>query len=192
MVQGWELRSERRRAGLTLKDVARAAGTSETNVAAYERGAKQPNEETAARLAAMVRVGADSPIHRNRLLTVPAAAAELRRGLRHGWATVDLLRVVRELVANAKWLQSAGDVDAFLSAPSTTGDPRWDAMLAGTAELLALHAGHAVPRWTAGKELGHLWFVSSLPPTDAYALAHTPSPLRIRGVVVDEASLASV
>lgn len=65
-------------------------------------------------------------------------------------------------------------------------------MLAGVSEILALHAGRPAPGWTVGRELGHLWFVSSLPATDAYVLAHTPSPLRIRGVVVDEASLASV
>lgn len=191
-MDGWDLRAERRGAGLTLKQVARAAGTSETNVAAYERGAKRPSVETLARLLAVVRAGGDSPVHRNRLLTVPAAAAALRRGLRAGWPTVDLLRVVREMVSNAKWLHSDADFDAFLSAPSTTGDPRWDAMLAGVAEILALHAGRPVPGWTAGWELGRLWFVSSLPGMDAYALAHTPPPLRIRGVVVDEASLVSV
>ena len=191
-MRGWDLRAARRRAGLTLKEVARAAGTSETNVAAYERGAKRPSEDTIARLLAATRPGKDSPIHRNRLVTVPAAAAALRRGLREGWATVDLLRVIRELVSNAKWVASEADVEAFLSVPSTTGDARWDAMLAGVTEDLALKAGWPVPGWTAGKALDQLWFATSLPALDAYTLAHTPPSLRIRGVVVDEASLASV
>jgi hypothetical protein len=64
-------------------------------------------------------------------------------------------------------------------------------MLAGVAEILVLHAGRRAPGWTIGRELDHLWFVSSLSTTDAYVLVHTPAPPRIRGVV-DEASPASV
>ena len=41
-MDGWTLRSRRRKAGLTAAQVARVTGTSESNIAAYERGAKAP------------------------------------------------------------------------------------------------------------------------------------------------------
>ena len=67
MDSGYEMRAARQRSGLSLAAVARAAGTSATNVSAYERGTKRANRATRARLVAAVRAGADSAIHRNRL-----------------------------------------------------------------------------------------------------------------------------
>lgn len=186
------MRRLRHRHGLSLAATARAAGTSESNVSAYERGAKQPNPATMTRLTAVIRCGTDSPIHRHRLVTAPAAAAGLRRGLRAGWTTADLLRVVREMRSNAAHLGGVDDHRAFYVAPSTTGDPRWDAMLAGLTEMAALEAGTDVPDWSRRRFLPHLWFVGSLRGFDAYSLAHTPAPLAVRGVVIDRAELESV
>ncbi|PZS25563.1 MAG: hypothetical protein DLM59_19945, partial [Pseudonocardiales bacterium] len=44
------MRERRHAAGLTLREVARVAGTAETNVAAYERGIKRPSPRTMGRL----------------------------------------------------------------------------------------------------------------------------------------------
>jgi predicted transcriptional regulator len=81
----------RRQADLTLAQVARAAGTSETNVSAYERGVKRTSARTARRLRAVIDAGAASRIHTARLSTAPATAATLRRGLRGGWSTAAAL-----------------------------------------------------------------------------------------------------
>ena len=191
-MDSWELREARRKARLTLEQVARAAGTSESNVAAYERGAKHPGVPTERRLVTAIDAGSRSPVHRNGLLTLPAAAAAIRQALRKEWPLVDILRIVRQLVSDATYLENVSDWAAFLIEPSTTGDERWDAMLAAAAEHIALKANVQTPRWTVGHALGHLWFVSSLPDLDAYLLAHAPMPFAIRGVVVDEAALASV
>lgn len=192
LVSPYDLRAKRRESGLSLAAVARAAGTSATNVSAYERGDKRPNDGTLARMRGAVSVGADSPIHRNRLVTVPAAAAAIRAGLRHGWSTADLLRVVREMRANAAHLRTGDDHAAFYAQPSTTGDRRWDALLAGVTEMDALRAGTAVPTWSRGYDLPHLWFVGSSPSLHPHALAHTPSSLAARGIVLDGATLESV
>jgi len=192
VVSPYELRSARRKSGLSLATVARAAGTSATNVSAYERGTKRANDATLARLCAAVRAGSDSPIHRNRLVTVPAAAAAIRSGLRRGWATADLLRIVRELRSNAEHLRNDTDRDAFYAQPSTTGDRRWDALLAGVTEMDALRDGRDVPGWARGHDLPHLWFVGSSPSLHPHALVHTPSPLAVRGIVLDGAALESV
>lgn len=147
---------------------------------------------TAARLIAGIRAGADGPIHVHRLMTVPAAAAAIRSGLRHGWPIGDLLRNVREMRSNSKFVQANRDLTAFYAQPSTTGDRRWDALLAGVTEMDSLQRGLEPPNWVFGHDLPHLWFVGSNPALHAYAMAHTPASLSIRGVIIDGASLESV
>jgi len=45
------VREARRRSGLTIRQLARRAGTSHSAIAAYESGAKSPNTTTLARIA---------------------------------------------------------------------------------------------------------------------------------------------
>ena len=136
--------------------------------------------------------GAASPVFVNRLLTVPAAAAAVRKGLRAGWPTRDLLRIIRESRNNATWLTTPGGVAVFFAVPSTTGDPRWDALLAGSTEDLALRRRQQVPVWTKGHALSSFWFVGSNRHFDAYAVAHSPPSLKVRGVMLDPSDLESV
>lgn len=194
VVNGWELRATRVRQGLTLAQIARAAGTSVPNVAAYERGDKRPNRRTLDRLLAMIHAGTDSPIHTSSLLTVPATAAAIRADLRSGKASTGAtLRYVREMVANAAYVAcDPADRAAFFAEPSTTGDRRWDALLAGTVELLADRYGFEPPAWVAGRAVLPFWFVGSTPALHAYAYAHSPTPLALRGVFLDPADLESV
>lgn len=191
-MQSWELRSRRRAAGLTLKQVARAAGTTESNVAAYERGTKMPNTLTLGRLLAVIDAGSASPVHSHSLMTVAATASAIRGGLREARPTVDLLRLVRQMVSDSKWLEGKVDYEAFFAQPSTTGDQRWDAMLAGVAEHLNVSRGRPAPAWTARAGLDRFWFLGSDPAFDAISFASTPTSLRVRGVIVDGAALESV
>jgi transcriptional regulator with XRE-family HTH domain len=191
-MDGWELRARRRAAGLTLQQVARAAGTAETNISAYERGAKTASRRTLQRLVAVIEVGAESVVHQARLLTAPATAAAIRLGLRQGWATADLVRLVRQMRSDAAHLTRAGDRAAFYAEPSTTGDPRWDAMLAGAVDDLALRDKAPAPAWTRGKALDRFWFVTDEPALRAYVFAHSPIALQVRGVMIDPADLEAV
>jgi len=191
-MNGWEIRERRRAAGLTARQVAEAIGTSETNVAAYERGDKTPSPKTLNRLLAACHAGRGSPIFINRLLTIPGAAAAVRKGLRAGWSTRDLLRLVRESRSNATWVERPEDVAVFFAAPSTTGDRRWDALLRGSTEELALRRGLVVPRWVQGLALPTFWFVGENRFFDAYAAAHSPPSLKVRGVMLDPSDLESV
>jgi transcriptional regulator with XRE-family HTH domain len=179
-------------AGLTLDQVARAAGTSASNVSAYERGTKTPQPQTLARLLVVIRARSSSVVHRRELLTVPAAAAEIRRGLRAGWSTADLLRLVREMLAQSTAVASAEDRAAYFAQPSTTGDPRWDAMLAAAVEYQFLACGDQAPGWTAGHALPTFWFVGSSPGLQAFAFARTPMSMQVRGIMVDPADLQAV
>jgi transcriptional regulator with XRE-family HTH domain len=191
-VQGWELRERRRRSGLTLAQVSRASGTAESNVSAYERGTKVPRQRTIIRILATVDAGTSSVVHERRLLTFPAAAAAVRRGVKQGWSTADLLRLVRQVRSDSRWLVTDADRAAFFAEPSTTGDQRWDAMLAANAENLALESGLPVPPWTAGHALPTFWFVGSTPSLRAYAFSRTPISMQVRGVMVDPADLDAV
>lgn len=182
----------RKEARLTLRAVARATGTSESNVSAYERGAKVPNAATEERLRAACRVSVQSPIHSRSLLTAAAAAAAIRKGLRDAWATADLLRIVREMRSHFASIHSETEVALFFAAPSTTGDQRWDAMLAATIEDLALQYGRDVPVWTRGRALDTFWFVTSTPTMAAHVFAHSPMSMQVRGVMVDPDDLAAV
>ena len=186
------MRERRRRAGLSLRAVARVAGTSESNVSAYERGAKRPNDETLSRVLAAIEATARSPIYRRNLVTVPAAAAAVRAGLRAGASTAELLRVIREMRSNARDVVSLADRGLFFVEPSTTGDQRWDALLAGAVEDLALRAGDVPPAWTRGHALSTFWFVGDMPSMRAYAFAHTPLSMQVRGVMIDPADLEAV
>ncbi len=186
-----DLRARRHAAGLTARAVARAAGVSIATVLAYERG-NHRNPVTLHRLVAVIRVDADSPIHRHRLVTIASAATGIRVGLRDGWSSGDLLRMVRESRSNSKFLRNDADRAAFYAQPPSTGDARWDAMLAGVTEMDALGTGHEVPPWCRGHDLPYVWFVGSTAGLRAWALAHTPPSLGDRGVIIDGDALESV
>ncbi|MDA8118061.1 MAG: helix-turn-helix transcriptional regulator [Actinomycetota bacterium] len=192
-MEGWDLRARRFAAGLTAKQVARAAGTSETNVAAYERGAKKPSAKITERLLATIAAGKDSPVHVSRLVTVPGAAAGICAGIRDGWTTEDLLRIVRECINNSAELHTEADRAVFFGRPSTTGDPRWDALLAGVVEHLFRNASEEPPTWVM--DVGPLeaeWYVVSIPGMYDWTVENTPEPLARRKVLVDSYSLESV
>lgn len=193
-MHGWELRQERTATGLTLAAVARCAGTSSSNLSAYENDRKRPNAATLHRIRTAIAAGAASPIHRSSLLTVPACAAAIRSDVRSGTAsTADTLRYVRETINNSAFIAER-DLDraAFFAEPSTTGDRRWDALLAGVVDFLANKYQFEPPAWTSDRFVTPFWFVGPTPALHAYASAHSPAPLAYRGVFIDPADLESV
>lgn len=190
-MDGWTLRSHRRKVGLTAAQVARVTGTSESNVAAYERGDKVPGSVTLARLVDAIDAGSESPIYLKGLVTTPQVAAAIRFGIRHDWTADELLRVVREQRSNAKWVSHPIDQRVFFARPSTTGDRRWDALLAGSTEEMAARRHVRLPEWTTGVRLEQTWYVTDDPARHDFLLAHSPEPFRSRGVMIDPSSLES-
>ena len=78
--------------------------------------------------------------------------------------------------------------------PRSTGDKRWDAMLAAAAEHLCYHHGLSVPSWSVdpSRFLERWWFVSPYRSVHASALVSTPAAFANRGVFIHAGSLASV
>jgi len=186
------MRSLRRKTGLTAAQVARVTGTSESNIAAYERGVKVPGAATLQRVLDAIDAGSESPLYVNGLVTTPQAAAAIRFGLRHAWTPTELLRVVREQRSNAKWVSRPIDQAVFFARPATTGDQRWDALLAGSTEEMAARANAPLPDWIKSVRLEDTWYVTDDPAFNDYLLAHSPQPFRCRGVMIDPDALESV
>ncbi len=69
------LRTARRRAGLTLRELGQRAGTSHSTLAAYESGSKSPNVATLNRVLAAAGFAADVELHRRQ-----RGSTELPRG----------------------------------------------------------------------------------------------------------------
>ena len=68
--------------------------------------------------------------------------------------------------------------------PGPTGDDRWDVLLAGLAEHLAMRDGKDTPRWSASRGLRRFSFPFDTPGARAQALVHAPAAFRRRGVFV--------
>ncbi len=90
---------------------------------------------------------------------------------------------------------TASALAAVIAAnPGSTGDRRWDALVAGVVERVAHGAGVRIPAWTAepSRFVDRWWFVSPYPSLHASALVATPPELAGRGVFVHASSLASL
>jgi hypothetical protein len=79
-----------------------------------------------------------------------------------------------------------GRIALIAPVPSTTGDPRFDAALAATAEFFAAESGIEAPKWVDGRDrfVEPWWFLTSRLAFHAYTLAHTPAVFARHGVFI--------
>lgn len=192
-----QLRSARRRKGLSQADVADRIGTTQSAIARLEAAVSDPRLSTVERYAEAV--GA-------RVAVVPAESPSLAQSARDVRATLsrddadEALRTVIQFVDDLRGLDPELRRQAVLIEPETTGDRRWDALLAGVAEYSGLLFGFAVPGWAAAPSrfLNRFWFVIEdvlgrpAPGLAALAFVTSPPSLAIRGVFLDRATLVSV
>ncbi len=125
-------------------------------------------------------------------LTVPdiarAVADELERD-----DEVFALRVLANGVSASRSLTTPADVVRFLQEPSSTGDRRWDVLLAAAVARECRLRGVRAPDWTDLMGLEPWWFPvlvdeSLIPLT----VQRTPPELASRGVWLDERALEAV
>jgi hypothetical protein len=90
---------------------------------------------------------------------------------------VEFLKEYHREPVNGRW-------GLLEEVPDPTGDERWDVLLAGLAEHLAMRDGKAAPAWSASHGLRRFWFPFDTPGARAQALVHAPAALRRRGVFV--------
>ena len=126
------------------------------------------------------------------MMSAADLAVELHSALTAGESKGLLLRLVRQFVMDT---ESAADIGPLIIAtPPLTGDARWDALLAGVVEDIALRRGAAVPAWTATdqRRLEQWWFVTDFPALHPTAFVETPAALANRGVFLRRASLVNI
>jgi transcriptional regulator with XRE-family HTH domain len=180
------IRDARQSAGITQLELASRAGTAQPAVAAYESGARVPSLATLERL--LDACGYDVEVRANpRVRRGASSLAELAQtiagDLEQGQER-DALRLLFGFADDFRGSSRAGRVALLRDAPPPTGDARFDAALAGVAELFAIEGALVAPAWVNDPErfVEPWWFVASRPEFHAYTLANTPAVLARHGV----------
>jgi hypothetical protein len=68
--------------------------------------------------------------------------------------------------------------------PASTGDQRWDVLLAALAEHLAARDTCGAPSWAESRRLRTFWFPFNTPAARVDAVVHAPAAFRRRGVFI--------
>jgi transcriptional regulator with XRE-family HTH domain len=176
-------------AGLTQRQLADLAGTSQSAIAAYESGEREPTLPVLERMVrASGHVLSVTIAPDRRLFRLTDLAGQIR-------ATDDEQRRMRLVFEFLRGAQEDGHPVRLLVAaePALTGDRRFDALLAAIAEDLCVHADIPPPSWVNDPDryLDGFWWVSNLPSARARAVVHTPASYRRRGVMLDRHDLAA-
>lgn len=184
------LRRARSEAGLTQHELAALADTSQSAIAAYESGAREPSWSVLQRI-----VGASGHLVELKLRRDPSLFRLVDLAGRVATTTEEplRLRLVFEFLRAAA--EDGHPVRLLVAAePARTGDVRFDALLAAIAEDLCVHAGLRPPSWVLdeGRILQGMWWVSDLPSARAQALVHTPASYRRRGIMLARHDLEAV
>jgi transcriptional regulator with XRE-family HTH domain len=182
------VRSARQAAGITQLELAGLAGTSQPAVAAYESGARTPTLSTLKRLLDACEHDVEVLAH-PRVRRGAASLADLSQTINEdleGGRENDALRLLYGFADDFRGSSRPGRISLLRDEPSSTGDARFDAALAGVAELFAAEGALPAPGWVNGANrfVDPWWFVASRPAFHAYTLANTPAVLARHGVFI--------
>ena len=182
------IRSARHAAGLTQLELAHRAHTAQPAVAAYESGTRTPNITTLERLLQ----ACDHDVMllaRPRMRRGAASLAELAPTITDDLGDnreQDAVRLLFGFADDFRGSTRPGRIALIRDEPPPTGDSRFDAALAGIAELFAAEGEIPTPAWADGpiRFVEPWWFLASRPAFHAYTLAHTPAVLARHGVFI--------
>jgi len=180
--------------GLTQAEFATALGTSGSRFSAYRTGRTVPS--AAFYLRALRFARALKSARALGWMTPQSTAREVRSALRQGdevWAMKMILQGrdhLRELLRSDDPLGSV-----WGAAPGSTGDHRWDALLAALVEWEFDEAGRVPPGWAgdAHRRLGadQEWVLPSLLLDEPGIRAATPARLAQHGVYAAQRDLVT-
>ncbi|GIG20777.1 hypothetical protein Cch01nite_15010 [Cellulomonas chitinilytica] len=117
-------------------------------------------------------------------LTIPELADQLREHLATGdttWAG----RVLCDTVNQVPLVAALDQLDAMLATPQSTGDERWDALLAGSVRYRLRLLGRPAPAWTHRDPLASWWWPSGRGARAVLAMQDTPPELSRLGIWFD-------
>jgi len=121
---------------------------------------------------------------------VQQLATQIRLDIANGISDGASLRAVRQFIMDVERAENPAEL--VNRDPGSTGDSRWDALVAGVGEDLAYRLGFEVPKWTRCEPLTTFWFFSEYPKTHPTAFVETPAALARRGVFIRRDSLINV
>ena len=180
------IKDARRAAGITQLELANRAGTAQPAVAAYESGSRTPTLATLQRLLGACEYDIEVLAHprmRRGAASLAELAQTIEEDLKQGQER-DALRLLFGFADDFRGSSRAGKIALLKDDPPGTGDARFDAALAGVAELFATEGVIAAPAWVNDptRFVEPWWFVASRPAFHAYTLANTPAVLARHGV----------
>lgn len=187
------VRTIRAEAGLSVRALADAAGVAASTVHRIERGELQPTVE----LLNQVVQAAGSRLRVDADPDYTASIVGLARSIQADVAGGDHVAPVRKAAELASRFRRA-DADTqrrtVTAKPPPTGDPRWDAFVAGLAEWLAVRAGLPAPAWVGDRDryLRRGWWVTPMKSMRAWEYAGSPMSFQSRGVYLHRDSLVNV
>jgi hypothetical protein len=98
-------------------------------------------------------------------------------------------KLVWEFLEEYRWEPPAAQPALLTDEPDSTGDERWDALLAALAEHLAAQHDLAPPAWAEDLVLRRTWFPAELAVQRADAIAWAPAAFRTHGVYLSAKDL---
>jgi transcriptional regulator with XRE-family HTH domain len=181
----------RRQSGLTQAQMAKIAKTTQSAIAAYEAGRREPTVPVLQRMLEatghnlVIAFEADENIYRIADLARDIRKTPAKNGERR-------LRLVFEFLRDVNESQQLSL--RFAVEPMATGDRRFDALLAAITEDSCVNGGVAPPSWVFANKrfLDEAWWVSNLKSARVQALVNTPASFRRRGVMIDRHDLVAV
>ena len=181
----------RRQSGLTQAQMAKIAKTTQSAIAAYEAGRREPTVPVLQRMLEatghnlVIAFEADENIYRIADLARDIRKTPAKNGERR-------LRLVFEFLRDVSESQQLSL--RFAVEPMATGDRRFDALLAAITEDSCVNGGVAPPSWVFANKrfLDEAWWVSDLKSARVKALVNTPASFRRRGVMIDRHDLVAV
>ncbi len=124
-------------------------------------------------------------------MTAADAARAVREDLARG-DTDFALRMLARALADFATLTEAGDIARFLAPPPSTGDRRWDTLLAAAVSRACRLRGIPAPDWTRPEPLRTWWFPVPDRRLVARTMQRTPIDLSVRGIWLDARALETV
>lgn len=189
---GAAIRAARRARGWSQAGLACAAGVGRQWLNAVEQG--HARAEAAKVLAVLAALD----------LEATTTAAPAATGPRPWLSSVDTARAVRHYVAESqvglalrvigRFLgelehRAPDELTVALASPPSTGDRRWDTLLAAATARWCRGRAVPVPAWTAVPPLRSWWFPVFDPVLTARTMARTPVDFSTRGIWLDAKAL---
>ena len=183
------LSSARRYRGVSGRALARQTASSQAGLVGVENGTADATTE---RLDRILRTLDYQVVALpTRLGTASDAGEDIRRYLEVGNEDA-AFRVVLQLATDLTRADPALRVALCVTPPALSGNPKFDALLAGIVEWRLSTDGLPLPSWVSedARTLIEPWDVEPVPGLQEAARKRTPDALRRHGIYLDPVELA--